>query len=323
MNPELYEQCETCKGKTHFLCEVCICPPTETCVNCSGSGQVLCSNCDGTGKKRTFWGSSQCAYCHGSGGNRCLHCSGNGVRECHKCHGTGRNPSCSKCGGRLVLRCPLCNGEGRTFSSELRALARGSNDSWEIAHALADAHDRRCLPLLERFLFENVHFSRRRIEVAERLGRLGVFREETVRFLIKLIDEQVYYNFLERVPTEGAMYLFELRRTAVEALGHLGAAEGLESLMKLLPRSKDISESALDYSFCETTIAALLETIDRSGNSLKSSDLRALAEIRDCEFSGWKLPPGGHYNARGRISIRLDYSQLREVAKRALGRSTN
>ena len=321
VDTELYELCTGCKGEGQLACDACHCPPYQTCERCEGSSRQVCLSCGGRGKKQGWLFSRRCKYCNGSGKHTCHHCTA-GRQVCKQCDGTGRRHSCSKCSGRRVYSCSACNGLGQIFSSAVRTLAGGSNDAWVVAKALAAAGDRRSVGFLERFLLEQYHFSRRRIEAAALLSGLGV--PEAARPLIKLMTgdydkrDEHDYSFHDRAPSEGAMYWFELRRVAIEAIGRLAAAAAVKPLMSLLPRSSDFSTYNLDFSLCETTISALTNIIESSQNQLEGVDLLALAEWPDCEFLGWKQLPSGDYFCKGQRQMRADCARLREAAKRAL-----
>jgi HEAT repeat protein len=112
------------------------------------------------------------------------------------------------------------------------------------------------------------------------------------------------------------MHLFDLRKAAVEAVGRLGAPEGVKTLVRLLPRSNQVLESDLDCSFCESTIAALINIIQRVPNDVSVEDLTALAEWPDTEFKGWDRPNDGHYSVKGRL-VRVDCGRLRDAARTA------
>lgn len=197
-----------------------------------------------------------------------------------------------------------------------------------VGKQLAAASDLRCLPLLEIGLFSPYNFDRNRIEAATELGKLTNVPGASIP-LIRLLETEFdkyclgdghSYSIHDRAPSEGAMFWLELRRTAAEALGRVGGPEAIAVLTKLLPRSAEYDpDRDMDYSFCETTIAALVSILKRRPGRFSESTLRPLVEWPDCTLKVLRERPTGDYFVKGRTDFQMNSAELRAAAKAALG----
>ena len=85
---------------------------TENCPSCKGEGHILCNDCQGRG-------STPCHFCHGSGLEPCKYCNGTGrdptnpQNPCTVCHGTCQD-TCYMCHGKKIISCRVCGSKGHT-----------------------------------------------------------------------------------------------------------------------------------------------------------------------------------------------------------------